>query len=316
MDRLGGVQGARPDDRPEAYIPLPAGHRHPGSPAATVFDLVAATYDTARPGYPAAAIARIGAECGLGPSSRVLEVGCGTGQATRALAASGCALRCLEPGHNLAALARRNLAAWPLVEVVETTFEAAGEPAEGYDAVVSATAFHWIDPRRSYAEATRVLRPEGHLVLLTNTQAAGGTEDAVAGEVQALHARLAPELGAWTFPTVEQVADRAGAGGDVAAVWTRVDRRLADPPAVDHLFEPPRVTTYPWLARHDTAAYLAMLGTHSSYALMDAGRRRRLFELLGRLVDEHLAGNVTKQYVCVLAVARRSPARRRPGQPA
>jgi len=294
-----------PEETPAAYIPLPAAHHHPGSAAGRVFDEVAADYDAARPGYPAAAIERLAAACELSGSSRVLEIGCGTGQATRALADLGCAIRCLEPGRRLAAIARRNLATWPKVEVVETAFETADEPAGAYDAVVSATAFHWIDPRRSYAGAARLLRPSGHLALLTNTHSAGGSEDDIAEELQAVHARLAPELGGWRFPTVERIVASAHAGGDIAALWTRIDRRLADPPAVGRLFEPPLVTTEPWLARYDTAAYRAMLGTQSSYALMDPDRRRALLDAVGRLVDRRLGGTVTKQYVCVLAIAQR-----------
>lgn len=294
-----------PEDAPAAYIPLPAAHHHPGSAAGRVFDEVAADYDAARPAYPAAATERLATECHLSGSSRVLEIGCGTGQATRALAGHGCAVRCLEPGRRLAAIARRNLAAWPGVEVVEAAFETADEPAAAYDAVVSATAFHWIDPEHSYAGAARLLRPGGHLALLTNAHTAGGSEDEIAEDLQALHARLAPELGGWRFPTVRQVVGSASAGGDVAAVWTRVDRRLADPPPVGHLYEPPTVTTHPWLAHYDTATYRMMLGTQSSYALMEPDRRRRLLDAVGRVVDRRLGGSVTKQYVCVLAIARR-----------
>ncbi|MFC9804709.1 MULTISPECIES: class I SAM-dependent methyltransferase [Streptomyces] len=42
--------------------------------------------------------------------SSVLEVGCGTGQATRSLAALGCSVTAVEPGEGMAALTRRRLA--------------------------------------------------------------------------------------------------------------------------------------------------------------------------------------------------------------
>jgi 16S rRNA A1518/A1519 N6-dimethyltransferase RsmA/KsgA/DIM1 with predicted DNA glycosylase/AP lyase activity len=46
---------------------------------------------------------------GLGRRSRVLEVGCGTGQATRSLAPLGCEVTAVEPGDGLA---RQRLAAF------------------------------------------------------------------------------------------------------------------------------------------------------------------------------------------------------------
>ncbi len=157
-----------PENLPQPYIPLPAGISEPGRAAGAVFDQMASDYDAARPTYPDEAIARVGAECHLTPQAQVLEIGCGTGQATRALARFGCRIRCLEPGPNLAKLARAKLAAWPDVEVVAEAFESAKELPRSYDAVVSATAFHWIDPQVSYTKAAQLLRPGGQLALLTN----------------------------------------------------------------------------------------------------------------------------------------------------
>jgi len=74
---------------------------------------------------------------------------------------------------------------------------------------------------------------------------------------------------------------------------------------VAHVFGAPAVKTYPWLATYRTDCYLAMLASQSSYALMATGRRKELLGAIGELVDELLGGAVTKQYVTVLAVARR-----------
>ena len=80
-------------------------------------------YDRARPGYPAAMYDDLVAMTGIGPGSRVLEIGCGTGQATVPLARLGCQIVAVELGAELAELARRNLAAFPDVEVVTAAFE-------------------------------------------------------------------------------------------------------------------------------------------------------------------------------------------------
>jgi 2-polyprenyl-3-methyl-5-hydroxy-6-metoxy-1,4-benzoquinol methylase len=65
-----------------------------------------------RPGYPDELFADLVTITGMGDRSSVLEVGCGTGQATRSLAALGCSVTALEPGAGLAALARRRMAAF------------------------------------------------------------------------------------------------------------------------------------------------------------------------------------------------------------
>lgn len=266
---------------------------------------MAAVYDAARPGYPPEAIADVRSRCHLTQASRVLEIGCGTGQATRDIAVRGCTIRCLEPGSELAAIARRNLASLTNVELVVATFEDADEQPGAYDALVSATAFHWVDPSVGFTKAASLLRPCGTLALMTNMHASGGTQDALAEAIQALHRDVAPEVGSWTFPSVDAIRTRAGGGGDIAAVWSRIERTFTEAPTVDDLFESPIVSVHPWLATYDRDAYVAMLSTQSPYALMDPDRRDALFHGVGELVERMLAGVVTKQYVTVVATAER-----------
>lgn len=171
----------------------------------------------------------------------------------------------------------------------------------------AATAFHWINPNVSLAKAAGLLRTDGFLALLTNVHAAGGThtDERIAEPIAELHRRLAPDVGTWEFPTAEGLSDRAQAGGDIAAVWSGVERKLVEPPPVAHLFGPPTVITYPWQATYDRDGYLRMLASQSSYALLDEDRRRPLLDAIGQLVDERLNGTITKQYVTVVAIVTR-----------
>jgi trans-aconitate methyltransferase len=64
----------------------------------------------------------------------------------------------------LAAAARQNLAAFEGVNVVEADFETwQPAPAQGFDLVFAATAWHWLDPAVKYQRAWQQLRPGGHL---------------------------------------------------------------------------------------------------------------------------------------------------------
>lgn len=306
------MPASRADEASSAapYIPLPDGLAEPRAMAAGVFDRIAGLYDQARPGYPPDAVVDLVRLCEVDCSSRVLEIGCGTGQLTRDLAASGARIVCAEPGSSLAAAARANLSPWSNVRVVTTSFEDFDAPSSSFDMVVSATAFHWVDPDVSYAKAAVLLREAGWLALITNTHSRGGThtDERIAEPIRLLHRRLAREVGDWNFPEAQDIEHRALSGGDISSVWAKVERKLADPPAVSHLFGPPTVKTYPWLASYDSDAYLAMLASQSSYALMDPVRREDLLARIGRLIDEQLEGTVTKEYVTVLAVARRASA--------
>ncbi|HEY2332172.1 MAG TPA: hypothetical protein VGH94_09625, partial [Acidimicrobiales bacterium] len=63
-----------------------------------VFDEVPDLYDRVRPAYPDALFDDLVAITGLDDRSSLLEVGCGTGQATRSLATLGCSVTAVEPG--------------------------------------------------------------------------------------------------------------------------------------------------------------------------------------------------------------------------
>lgn len=60
---------------------------------------------------------------GIAPEESILEIGCGTCQATASLARRGYRILCIELGENLATIARRNLAGYPSVEVRTGDFE-------------------------------------------------------------------------------------------------------------------------------------------------------------------------------------------------
>jgi 16S rRNA A1518/A1519 N6-dimethyltransferase RsmA/KsgA/DIM1 with predicted DNA glycosylase/AP lyase activity len=87
------------------------------------FDSAADLYQRARPEYPEQLYEAMITAAGLDPDDRLLEIGCASGKATLPLARRGFRITCVEPGPALAAVGRRNLASFPRVEVVQSTFE-------------------------------------------------------------------------------------------------------------------------------------------------------------------------------------------------
>src|SRR5688500_3190142 len=91
-------------------------------------------YDQMRPCYPPALFEDLAGLVGAGSGCRVLEIGCGTGQATLPLAEQGCQIVAVELGAELAAVARRKLEPFP-VNVLNSTFEDWPLPADPFDLV-------------------------------------------------------------------------------------------------------------------------------------------------------------------------------------
>ena len=70
-----------------------------------LFDDDADLYDRMRPPYPDAMFDNLALLTGTGDAAEVMEIGCGTGQATVGLAARGWRVTAVEPGVRLAEVA-------------------------------------------------------------------------------------------------------------------------------------------------------------------------------------------------------------------
>jgi SAM-dependent methyltransferase len=134
----------------------------------TWYSPVAEIYYDARPAYPASQIDRAVALAQMSSGASILEIGCGPGNATVDLARSDFLMTCLDPNPDFCQLAQRNCAAYPNVEIWNTTFEEWQLEECQFDAVLSANAFHWISPEIKYVKAAEALHDNGVLILLWN----------------------------------------------------------------------------------------------------------------------------------------------------
>lgn len=259
-----------------------------------IFDEDAELYDRARPGYPPELFDDLMEVAGTGPGCRVLEVGAGTGKATLPLAERGCRIMAVELGADMAAVARRNLAGFETVEVVTADFETWPLPDEPFDAVVAATAFHWIDPAVRMAKAADALRPGGALAVVATQHVAGGSEEFFV-EVQDCYERFDPA----TPPGL-----RLPAAADVDT------SDHADEVARSGRFGPVDFRRYEWDLTYTTAEYLAVLRTYSGHRALQPEVREGLLECIAGLIDRRYGGRVTKRYLTELRVSPTAPARR------
>jgi SAM-dependent methyltransferase len=253
-----------------------------------IFDEDAELYDRARPGYPAELYDDLAELAGARPGSRVLEVGCGTGQATVPLAGRGCRITAVEAGPNMAAVARRNLAG-TAAEVVTADFESWPLPAEPFDVVVSATAFHWIDPAVRTAKAADALRPGGALAVVRHQHVRGGTEEFFA-EVQRCYERFDPDTPPGLRPPRAADID----GSDHAEEVARSGR-----------FGPTVFRRYERELTYTTSRYLDLLWTYSGHRALPEPARSGLLGCVAALIDGRFGGRVTKRHLVELAVSHR-----------
>lgn len=255
------------------------------------FDGVAELYDRARPTYPPEMFEDLAAVASLAPGSRVLEIACGTGQATLPLAQRGYTVEAVELGAALAAVARRHLAAYPRARVSVSPFEAWPLPAEPFDLVLCATAFHWLDPTVRLARCAQALRPGGWLAVVDTVHVDGGATSELFVQAQECYLAWDPETKpGFRLPSVQDVPVE------------RDDLRDGDEGG---RFEPAVLRRYLREVAYSTEEYLDVLRTYSSVRRLPPQNQERLLDCLATLVDTRHGGRVHLVYLRELRLLRR-----------
>ncbi len=246
------------------------------------FDAGAKQYDDARPVAPPEVFDDLVDLARLETGARLLEIGCGTGQATLPLAERGFSVLAVELGANLAEVARRKLGDFPQVEIVTSSFEDWDGGGELFDAVVSFNAFHWLDPDARFAKSSSVLRPGGSLGVFGSAfvvhDDADATWLALGEDHEAVTGALDPRR------HVDDLRDRSDdftAGG----YFSNVIRK-----------------TYRWNLTYDADQYVALLASMSTYRALQDDVREELFARFRQRIQAG-GGTVSPTRADVLYVA-------------
>jgi SAM-dependent methyltransferase len=251
------------------------------------FDEVAELYDRSRPSYPEEIFDDLADAASLRPGSRIVEIGPGTGQATRPLAERGLAVTAVEIGPGLAAVARRNLDGFPAVQVVEADVEAwAPEKAE-FDAAVAFTAFHWLDPATRYATAARLLRPSGHLAVVGTRHVGPDRGDPFFAEVQEDYIAVTDV----TDPSPPPHPD------EVPGLAAEID--------ASGLFRVVASCRYVWDVTYTAEEYIAVLDTYSGHRMWAIDVREELYDRIRARLGRRKDATVRKSYLATLDVAEK-----------
>jgi SAM-dependent methyltransferase len=252
-----------------------------------VFDGIADLYDRVRPGYPDALIDDVIALAGVGPSSRVLEIGSGTGKATEAFVRRGLRVVGIEPGASLARIARQRFTGTDTVTIVEHTFEAWPLEPEAFDLVAVAQAFHWLSPETRFTKAAAALRPGGALAVFGHSPVM--ERSPLRRELDRAYSQLAPAIGA-----------------SILTRWYADEVSMRARFAESGRFGPVTMRVYPWSRTYEIEAYLDLLRTHSDYRLLPDAEREALLEGVRAAILRH-GGMITVRYEAHLYVAKRRP---------
>jgi len=208
------------------------------------------------------------------PLRSALEVGAGTGKATRLFAARGIHVTALEPDAEMAHVLERTTRGLPVAPVV-TTFEQF-ETTRRFDLVYAAAAWHWTDPAIRWARAVELLIPGGVLALL-------GSPSELADPVLAA--------------AVDEIEKQVLPDDDPAVIHPWSIEEMA---AVDRLTDSAQ-RDLARVATTTAADFVGQLATVSAYLMLNAEARAEALRRIHRVLPDRVDIDATVQ----LSLARR-----------
>ena len=250
------------------------------------FDSAAVDYDAFRLPYPTEVVQLVVTAGHLSEGSRVLEVGCGTGQLSVDLARLGSELVAVEMGPNLARLAQKNLAPFPRARVEVATFEAWSLPTAKFDAVVCASAFHWLAPDLRFSKSAEALHSGGFLIIVHVHHVRGDTSGFFE-DTQPIYMKwgLSDPSFQPPWPT------------ELSPMYPEVDL-LAEYKSVErHRLEIPRTLS--------ATSYVGWLKTDSLVLSLSPKRRQGFLDDIAHLIESKNNGEASRNRVYEVVVAQR-----------
>jgi SAM-dependent methyltransferase len=200
-------------------------------------------------------------------------------------AGKGYEIHCIEPGENLNRAAARSMKGNTRVTFERVRFEEWKVRANHFDLVLSAQAFHWINPDIGYRKAAMALKANGHIALFWNMYI--GFHGDLEGEIERVYRQCAPEL------TQQREATEA--------VIKRREEKLSS----SGYFSDVIVRRFHWSERYEAMQYIGLLNTYSDHMRLPDRIRNNLNKGVAEVLYKN-GGFINKPFVSVLYVGKKA----------
>ena len=247
------------------------------------FQKTAQLYDKVRPGYPSSWIADLQKITKFNNRSKILEVGSGTGIATADLVKVTEDITCLDPGKEMLEVAK---AKFPELRFVHSTFEKF-KSDELFDMIISAMAWHWVEPKVGYKKASDLLNRSGFLAIIRYYH--------IDDDPKSFHNQA------------QYIYEKYNKDTTTKRNEEQLKRIRLDAEALDNeYFRLVKKIEYEWQQKYSIDEYLALRNTYSDHLTMPPALREKMEQELREFAQKEFGGSLIKKYTTVLFVAQKT----------
>jgi len=250
------------------------------------FNTVAEQYDKWSPDYVAELYEDLFAYAQIGAGSRALEIGIGTGQATRPVLDVGCEVLAVELGDRMAEICREKFREYPKFSVVNMPFQDFECPDQSFDLAYSARAFHWIPEEIGYEKVFDALKPGGVFARMYNHPYPAEGQDDMYDDMQKVYAkymhndRRSPAY-------LQDPSKKLTFAEKYGPPYSEADARRRSAIAEKYGFTDIDTKLYYRTRSYTAEEYVGLIGVYSDHIVMEKDVHRAFDEGICEAIEKH-----------------------------
>lgn len=242
-------------------------------------------YDKVRPEYPQQLFKDILEYKPLLKSSRIMEIGIGTGKATQFFIDYGCQIASVEPGPKMAKFVRNKYKDYDDFSCYNMTFEKYMGMNNTFDLIYSATAFHWLDQNIAFEKSFKLLKSNGVLARFAYHAGKDTANPELMTEIDKLYAEYMP-------------------GDKDYKPYSENDAKNAALLASDYGFTDIQYKTYNFEKNFTADEYVKLLSTYPDHMRLSEEIREEFFSKIKKTILK-FGNKITINYFVDLQLARK-----------
>jgi len=233
-------------------------------------------YNEMRPKYDRSILDNIKKYVKLDETSEILEIGCGTGQATELFIPTKAKIHCIDIGKELIKICNHKYSKYDNIEFEVFQYEEYQSQLK-FDLVFSATAYHWVKQPASDKKTYEILKDDGVFALFRNYHI---------------------NKNSYFYEDSQSIYEEyMGKKRNIESINYGIMNKELFSIVCDY--------EYYWDSYYSTEDYISLLSTYSDHIALEPDKRYYLFEKLSELINNKYHGKVHKEYLTKLEIGKK-----------